>query len=297
MKRIPLHRYACSFSRLFSMAVLFLPIILMSSTVTTAQKMKAEDVIAKHLESLGPATARADEKGRVAVGTAKASFKARNAVGSIDGRAVLASLDRKAMLALAFNSPTYTGEKFGYDGKKFTIGYVTPGRRSALGLFILQNGEIFKEGLMGGTLTSSWPLLRLEERGAKLEYSGTDKINDKPVHKLSYQPKKGSDLNITLYFDATTFEHVRTQYDRTISSRMSGGGIDAQARQQQTRYRLTENFSGYKKEGDLNLPHTYTLQLETTQTNGSTLDKWEADLTQFLFNQDIDEKGWDVEAN
>src|SRR5687768_13516840 len=192
MKRKPLHHYASALGRFFTMFAMLLPLILMSATVATAQKMKAEDVIAKHLESLGPATARADEKGRVAVGTAKASFKARNAVGSIDGRAVVASMDRKAMLALAFNSPTYTGEKFGFDGKKLTIGYVTPGRRSALGLFMLQYAEIFKEGLMGGTLTSAWPLLHLQERGAKLEYSGTDKVDNKPVHKLSYQPKKGS---------------------------------------------------------------------------------------------------------
>jgi hypothetical protein len=78
---------------------------------------------------------------------------------------------------------------------------------------------------------------------------------------------------------------------------LAGGGIDNQARQQETRYKLTENFSGYKKEGELNLPHSYTLQLEITHTSGSSLDKWETELTEFLFNQDIDEKGFDVETN
>lgn len=297
MRKNTLHNYGRSLARFCALAAMLFPITLMSSTVATAQKMKAEDVIAKHLESLGPAAARTDAKGRVAIGTSRASFKARNAIGSIDGRAVVASLNQKAMLALVFNSPSYIGEKFGFDGKKLTVGYSTPGRRTALGLFILNYGEIFKEGLMGGTLTSTWPFLNLQERAAKLEYSGTDKINDKPVHKLTYLPKKGSDVKISLYFDATTFEHVRTQYDRTISSRLGAGGIDNQARQMETRYRLTENFSSYKKEGELNLPHSYTLQLETTQTNGSSLDKWETELTQFLFNQDIDEKGFDVEAN
>jgi hypothetical protein len=297
MRNNTLHHYGRSLGRFFAVAAMLVPITLMSSAVATAQKMKAEDVIAKHLESLGPAAARTDAKGRVAMGTSRASFKARNAVGSIEGRAVVASLSQKAMMALVFNSPSYVGEKFGYDGKRLTIGYTTPGRRTALGLFINNYGEIFKEGLMGGTLTSTWPFLNLAERAAKLEYSGTDKINDKPVHKLTYLPKKGSDLKISIYFDATTFEHVRTQYERTIASRLSSGGIDAQARQQETRYKLTENFSDYKKEGELNLPHSYTLQLETTQTNGSSLDKWETELTEFLFNQDIDDKGWDVEAN
>ncbi len=296
MRKNTLHPQGRSLGRLFILATMLLSIAMMSSTVATAQKMKAEDVIAKHLESLGPAAARTDAKGRVAMGTSRASFKARNSTGSIDGRAVLASLSQKAMVALVFNSPTYIGEKFGFDGKKLTIGYSSPGRRTALGLFINNYGEIFREGLMGGTLTSTWPFLNLQERAAKLEYSGTDKINDKTVHKLTYLPKKGSDLKITLYFDAATFEHVRTQYDRTVASRLAGGGIDNQARQQETRYRLTENFSGYKKEGELNLPHSYTLQLETTQTNGSSLDKWETELTEFLFNQEIDEKGFDVEA-
>lgn len=296
MKKNTLHNYGRSLARFCAMAVTLFLITLMSSTVVSAQKMKAEDVVAKHLESLGTAAARTDAKGRVAMGNSRASFKARNAVGSIDGRAVLASLNHKALLALAFPSPTYTGEKFGYDGKKFSIGYVTPGRRSALGNFLLQYGEIFKEGLMGGTLTSVWPLLNLQERGAKLDYSGTDKIDGKPVHKLSYSPKKSSDLKIALYFDAATFEHLRTQYERTVSTRLSAGGIDAQARQQETRYKLTENFSGYKKEGELNLPHSYTLQLEITHTQGSSLDKWETELTEFLFNQDIDEKGFDVEG-
>lgn len=297
MRKNTLHNYGRSLARFCAMAAMLFPITLMSSTVATAQKMKAEDVIAKHLESLGPAAARTDAKGRVAMGTSRASFKARNAVGTIDGRAVVASLSQKAMLALVFNSPTYIGEKFGYDGKKLSIGYVTPGRRSVLGNFLLQYGEIFKEGLMGGTLTSAWPLLNLQERGAKLEYSGTDKINDRQVHKLSYSPKKGSDVKIALYFDAQTFEHLRTQYDRTIGSRLAGGGIDNQARQQETRYKLVENFSGYKKEGELNLPHSYSMQLEINHTSGSSLDKWETELTEFLFNQDIDEKGFDVEAS
>ena len=266
-------------------------------TTPAAQKMKAEDVLAKHLESIGPATARADEKSRVIVGTARATFRARNTSGAIDGRTVVASIDRKVLLGMGFTAPTYPGEKFGFDAKKLTIGYIRPGIRSTLGNFIEQHSDIFKEGLMGGTLTTAWPLLNLQERGGKLEYSGTDKVNDKLAHKLVYSPKRGSELKITLYFDAESFEHVKTQYDRVISTRLSAGGIDSQARQMETRYKLTETFSGYKKEGDLNLPHHYLLQLETTKTSGSSLDKWETELTEFHFNQAIDEAGFNVEAN
>ena len=266
-------------------------------TTTAADKMKADDVLAKHLESIGPVTARSDQKSRVIVGTARATFRARNTSGAIDGRTVLASINRKVMLGMGFSAPNYPGEKFGFDAKKLTIGYLRPGIRSTLGNFIEQHSDIFKEGLMGGTLTTAWPLLNLQERGAKLEYSGTDKVADQLAHKLEYSPKKGSELKIILYFDAKSFEHVKTQYERVISTRLSAGGIDSQARQMETRYKLTENFSGYKKEGDLNLPHQYTLQLEVTKTNGSSMEKWETELTEFLFNQAIDEAGFNVEAN
>lgn len=268
----------------------------MPSAALTADKMKAEEVIAKHLESLGSGAARKTEQSRVVVGTVRATFKARSTSGAIDGRAVLASINRKALIGLGFDAPNYPGEKFGFDGKKFTVGYLTPGVRSPLGNFLLTNSGIFKEGLMGGTLSSAWPLLNLSERGAKVEYVGTDKIDGKSVHKISYSPSKGSDVNITLFFDATTFQHVRTQYDRVIGSRLASGGIDNQARQTETRYKMTEDFSDYKKEGDLTLPHSYTLQLEITKTNGSSLDKWEMKLEQFSFNQAIDEAGFNVEG-
>lgn len=268
-----------------------------TSPALAGDKITADEVLAKHLEAIGSASARSSEHSRVAVGSAHAVFKVRNSSGALDGRAVFGSVDRKVMLGLGFSAPNYPGEKIGFDGKRLTVGYLTPGVRSSLGNFLVANNGIFKEGLMGGTLSSAWPLLNLKDRGAKVEYSGTDKIDGQLVHKLRYSPNKGSDVNITLYFDATTFQHVRTQYDYVISSRLAAGGIDNQARQQETRYKMVENFSDYKKEGELNLPHTYTLQLEVSRTNGSSQDKWEVKLEQFAFNQEIDAKTFNVEGD
>lgn len=268
-----------------------------TSAALAGDKITADEVVAKHLEAIGPSAARSSEHSRIAVGSAHAAFKVRNSSGALDGRAVFGSVDRKVMLGLGFSSPNYPGEKFGFDGKRFTVGYLTPGIRSSLGNFLVANNGIFKEGLMGGTLSSAWPLLNLKGRAVKVEYGGTDKVDGQLVHKLRYSPSKGSDVNITLYFDATTFQHVRTQYDYVISTRLAAGGIDSQGGQQETRYKMLENFSDYKKEGELNLPHTYTLQLEVTRTNGSSHDKWEVKLEQFSFNQAIDEKTFDVEGN
>jgi len=259
-------------------------------------KMKAEEVIAKHLEAMGPAAARASEHSRVAVGSVKATFKVRSTSGVLDGRAVFGSVDRKVVFGLAFNAPNYPGEKLGFDGKKFTVGYLTPGVRSSLGIFLLSHPVLFKEGVMAGTLSAAWPLLNLAERNARVDYAGTDKIDGQLVHKLKYYPKGGSDVAITMYFDATTFYHVRTQYELRISSRIASGGVDAQARQQETRYKMVENFGDYKKEGELNLPHTYSLQFEVVKTDGSSLDKWEVALEQFAFNQPLEDSSFDVDG-
>ncbi len=260
-------------------------------------KMQTEDVVAKHLAAIGPEAARAAAQTRIVGGSSRAVFKARSTSGAIDGQVVIASDENKVVLGMKFDAPNYPGERFGFNSKKFTVGYLTPGVRSPLGNFALTNSEIFKEGLVGGTLTSAWALLNLAERKAKLEYGGTDKVNDRPAHKLKYYPNKGSDLKITLFFDAETFQHVRTQYDRVVGARLGAGGIDNQTRQQETRYKIVEDFGDYKEEGKLKLPHSYKLQLEINKTDGSSLDRWEMVLDQFAFDQEIDERMFNVEAN
>ncbi|MDT7689532.1 MAG: hypothetical protein QOE46_2291 [Acidobacteriota bacterium] len=282
-----------------AMAVTLLPFLMTrtSTATTAADKMKAEDVVAKHLESIGTEAARAGAQSRIVGGTSRAIFKARSSGGAVDGQVVIASANNKVVFGMKFGSPNYPGERFGFDGKKFTVGYLTPGVRSALGNFALTNGEIFKEGLIGGTLSSAWPLLNILERKAKLEYAGTDKINNLTVHKLRYSPNKGSDLQITLYFDANTFQHVRTQYERIIAARLGSGGVDSSASQRETRYKIIEDFGDYKQEGKLNLPHSYKLQLEVDKTGGSSMDRWEMTLDQFAFNEEIDDKAFNVEAD
>jgi hypothetical protein len=288
-----------SLTLMCAVAVMLLPFFKTRATSATpaADKMKAEDVIAKHLESIGTQEARAAVKSIVVVGNSRAVFKARNNAGAIDGRIVFGSEGNKLMMGMAFPTPEYVGERFGYDGKKFTVGYLKPGVRSTLESFILVNDDVFKEGLMGGSISSAWPLLNLSDRKAKLDYAGTDKINNQLVHKIKYMPKGGSDLEITLFFDANTFQHVRTQYTRVAGSKLATGGVDNQASQRAARYKMTEDFSDFKTEGKLNLPHTYKLLLEIETTTGNSAHRWEIALTQFVFNEDIDDKAFNVEAD
>ena len=257
--------------------------------------IKAEEVIAKNLESLGDAEARAGARRRVVVGTSSALFRGSGGDLQATGGVVLASDDSKSLLGMKFEIPSYTGETFGFDGKKLTVGYNTPGRRTVLGTFVLMHEDIFKGGLVGGTLSSAWPLLNLAGNGAKLKSEGTKNVGGTQAYALRYTARNTSDLDIVLYFDMKTFQHVRTQYERVVSPPIRGGGVDAQAGGRETRFKFIEDFSDYRAEGKLNLPHIYTIELEIQSTNNSVRNKWEMTLTQFAFNLEIDKNEFNVE--
>jgi len=259
------------------------------------QKMKAADVITKHLEAVGPAESRQSVKSRVITGDASVTFS-REGLAKVTGPGVIASSGEKYAVGMVFgNVDNYPHEKFGYDGKSVTTAYVRPGARSPLGHFLLANQNAVKHGLFFGALSSAWPLYREGDIRAKLDYAGLKKIGDRQVHEVRYEPKGGSDLTISLFFDAETFHHVRTVYTHVISPQM-GGSVDASGSQSETRTKLTEDFSDFKKEGALTLPHAYSLRMERRERNSSYDAHWEMKLSQFAYNQTIDAAFFDVGA-
>src|SRR5262245_55195748 len=151
----------------------FAPISL-SKRSATVDRITAEEVIAKHLESIGPAQNRQAITSRIIAGTSFVVFRTAP-TGQAAGKAVLASEGTKNLIGMSFQSPVYPREEFGFNGTSFVAAYVTPGVRSSLGSFLMLHDLVFKQGLMGGTLSSSWPLLDPASRGAKLEYAGTKK--------------------------------------------------------------------------------------------------------------------------
>jgi len=201
-----------------------------------------------------------------------------------------------SLIGLIFGLQEYTNEKASYDGKKLTLGEWRPGIRTNLGGFFLNHDVIFKEGLLGGALSAAWPLLDVASRNPRLRYLGSKKINDRQTQILRYEPKNGSNLDIKLYFDAETFHHVRTEYEQDFPPPAVTRPEDA-ARQKETHLKLLEEFSDFKTEGGLSLPHTYKLQLTFDTPNNPLLQDWVLTLTQFVFNKAIDQKQFDITAN
>jgi len=264
------------------------------STGSLAQKLTSDEVIARHLESIGSVKARAAIATRIISGTSQVIFRTTPA-GQAVGKAVLASEGMKNLFGMSFPSPIYPREQLAYNGVNFMAAFATPGTRSVLGNFLMTNDAVFKQGLMCGVLSSAWPLLDLQSRDAQVDYAGTRKIDDRLLHELKYNPHANSDLRITLYFDSETFRHVRTEYERVIPAPM--GRVEySNVQEREGRYKMIEDFSLFKAEGGLNLPHIYAIKLSVDTVNGTFLAEWTIKLTNFDFNQKIDQSAFNVSA-
>lgn len=277
-----------------------LTVIFLSANSVAAQKINPEEIIAKHLDSIGTKEKRSVIKNQVVFGDAE--FIAKGSALHTNGKIVIVSAGEKSLWGMEFNSNDYPLDRYLYDGKDTKTGYIRPGVRSVLGGFIFSYTELLREGLLGGTLTSSWALLNTDTGRVKFSYNGTKKINGKEAYVLSCSLKKGSDLSIKMYFDKQNYQHVRSEYTRVINARM-GGGINNSARQSEDRYELTEDFSDFEKVADLLLPAKYTISYEhfTTAAVSSSLGtprrlEWKFDIKNFSYNQQLNDNTFDINA-
>ena len=266
--------------------------VLASSCVVDARtvddKITVEQLIVMHLESIGTDETRRSNRSRIVAGDSVMNLRSGGR-GSASGVALVASQDSKVLLKAEFANPTYPFELFGFDGRKFYAKQYAPGARSPLAQFLMSHSTIFSEGLIGGTLSSAWPFLNISSREPKLQYGGTEKIKGRRTHKVKYVPRQGAELKITLFFDAETYHHVRTDYERVIPAPM-GATPGESASQRETRYKLVEEFSDFRAEGGLTLPHSYNLQFSVFQLNNPLALDWTINLTKFTFDYPIDAK-------
>lgn len=265
--------------------LLFLAITLDSGQIT------AEEVIARHLKALG----EVGQKNRVISGECSFSLQVKSA-GAATGLAVLASEGQKSLMGMAFNLQDYPQEKIGYDGKRTYVAYTLPGRRSFFGTFLLSNDLLLREGLMTGTLSTGWALLERDKRKARIEYAGKKKIDGRELHVLNYQPKGPSDVKIKLYFDAENFHHVRSEYEQVIAAQL-GATPELSSKQRETRIEMIEEFSEFRNEEGLILPHHYRIVLRREGTNVGSEVEYNLIFGKYSYNQDLDPASFNVLNN
>jgi hypothetical protein len=255
----------------------------------------ADELLARHLDSIASPTIRAGFKSRVVEGPVHFAILVGGA-GTLNGKAFLVSEGEKLRFEVKFLSNDYNGEQFVFDGKKHGIAFSTPRQtRSALGAFLFDRDEAIHEGLLGGTLSTAWPLLNLAQRKSKLSFNGLKKIDGQKLYELRYHPQKSTDLEIKLYFDPETYRHVETIYVYSIPERIVPGGPSVQAGQLVSRYLLQEKFSDFKTVDGITLPTRDDIQLSREPQTGPTiLYEWDLRELNVSNNMPVDSRNFDM---
>ena len=238
--------------------------ILLTAVQAAPPNLTVEDIVQRNVASIGAPQTRAAMKSLLVGGTATFAFLSGGEGGSSGPFAFLTRGD-KLLLQFKFNTSANRAEEFCFNGEKNLISSIAPGKRSQLGQFLQDNGAILSEGLLGGTLSTAWPLLDTSARHPKLSIKGMKKVDGRDLYKMDYRPQHGGgDLQISLYFEPETFRHVLTTYELVISPTEAPtliGGPDQSMRMPNTRYKLEEAFSDFKAQDGLTFPRQWSLTL------------------------------------
>ena len=304
------------FSRKPALGNLLVPgIILAMSTLVIAQEpeMGPEELVKRHLEAIGIPKARTRVKSRLLDGRGEVKLlKGRKMIttssgqsssggqptvatprvidaglASVVGPATLVSEGEKVLLSIRFNDLNYPEERLSFDGRKVRIDYINFEHRSTLGEFLHTNNRLVKEGLIGGVLSTAWPLLDLKVRKPRLKYNGRQPVDGRSLLELRYQPNKNwGDVETRLYFDES-FRHVGSIHQ---IQRVPGAASSfREARQQQDAYyQLEEWFSDFRVCDGLNLPMNWTIRYTIESDQVSYLAKWEVSYDQVTHNVSVD---------
>jgi len=261
----------------------------------------ADELVAQHLDSIANAKVRGEVKTLVVKGPVRYSILVGGA-GVLDGKAFLVSEGKKLQLMMKFQNNEYKGEQFVFNGDKDKVAFSTAQQsRSAFGNLVFVQDAIIREGLLGGVLSTAWPLADLSDRKPKLTFEGLKKVDGRDLYSLRYKPKKSSDLEINLYFDPQTYQHVETVYRYASGegfSPIAGPGASAEtskAGQQQTRYRLQEKFSDFKTVDGMTLPTHYNIQFtQELQSGRTTVNEWDLKDLEISGSTPVDARNFEV---
>lgn len=264
-------------------AALFL---VLGVALVSADDLKAEDIIAKHLDSIGTKEKRDAVKNRMAMGTSE--FESKLPARKTTGKSAIVSEVNDLMFLSSFRSNEYPYEKIGFFKGSVNIPLALQNSRSPLGTFIADHSSLLTEGLFTGSISSLWNLSNPQIRKGRIESAGAKKIDGRKTFVLSYYPKTGStDFSVKMYFDAETFQHVRTEYRDSIPAKQATFG------QLGNPYGLiiamTEEFGDFKTADGLTLPHSYKIKYMTDSNGGTYEWNWGFKIEQYRFNEKLKE--------
>jgi hypothetical protein len=255
------------------------------------EKIAVEEIVSKHLASIGTPEDIIAAKTRVMTGDGTIVSKLGSGF-TLTGPAQFASDDTMVLFAMAFESEIYPYEKLAFDGKDQSFG-LPSGKTTFLGAYMKSQNSILREGLFGGALSSAWTLTRLSSLAKpKLSADGSTVIDGRSCYKVTYASPRTGELKIALYFDGETFRHIRTEYEYSIQGRIGTSPTDVRSSSSTERYKLREDFGDFRPAGKLTLPHSYViniindLQIETR--SGTISREWNFRINNVYFDQKLE---------
>jgi hypothetical protein len=241
-------------------------------------KLTLEELIARHLASIGKPEARAANQSCGVDGAAKFMVTVGGA-GQVDGSLKLGSDGQKLRMVMKFNTPSYMGEDFVSDGSKVYVASLVSSKTTLLGSFFFPRSSLLKEGLFGGTLTSGWLFLDPKAPQLKLKYNGLKKVEGRELHELQYEPRKDAgDIRIRIYFEPDTYRHVLTIYDvRAVNSKSQTVSVNARSSagivSEESRATLKEQFGEFQTADGLTVPTVWSITLSSDAREASEM-RW-----------------------
>lgn len=258
-------------------------------------KMTVDEVIAKHLDAIGSAEARAAVRTRAVSGEVR--YVSRIQAGGYDGKGIIISAAPKFRVSLQFPESVYLAEQLAYDGEHAGTGKLPNGNRSTLGHLLIEEDVPLRESLLGGVLSAAWPLLRVAQQNPKLEYRGLKKVEGQQLHEVGYRARKGSsNMTVLLYFEPDTFRHVRSVYKVDLPERFASAARTAtpatsvgQSEVGDAHFTLSEEFADFRQVDGLTLPHSYKLRLNISGTSRSVAVDWSLTVDTISHKETFDE--------
>lgn len=235
------------------------------------QRLKPEELIAKHLDSIGPAERRMAIKNRATMGTVQVVFRVGGS-GTLNGRANILSQGKSVRTGFGFSALEYPGEQIAFDGNRVTAGQMSPGNYPPFSRFIYENDILMKEGLLFGSLSTAWALYDVAAKRPRLDASGLKRIDGRQLYELKYQPRN-SRVNIQgwLYFEPETFRHVYSQFRLEVPMSAPNRITDSA---ELVRYQIVERFGDFKEADGLTLPHSHNVEFTIDAPRGGLVTTW-----------------------
>jgi hypothetical protein len=266
---------------LFAIALLFVS----SVAAQKSDDLKVEDIISKHLDSIGTKEKRNEVKTQMAMGMSE--FESKLPSRKATGKAVIVSDAKNLMFITSLASREYPFEKIGFFAGNVSLPYITAGTRSPLGAFVNDHKTMLTEGLFTGTISSMWNPANPQFGKGKFDSAGTKKIDGRKAYALNYYPNVSSttEYSMRLYFDTETFQHLRSEYRHTIAAKTAKFGVLGE--QSGVEILLIESFGDFKNVDGLTLPHTYKIKYSTASNSGTYEYNWGVTISQYIFNQKL----------